>query len=520
MTKWALICAVLVGLCAIPTSGRAAFPGDNGMIAYSQRGGISLLNPYDRSSQAVTGNRELFEPSWSADGTRLVARSGDVSIGSPTWIVLVDLAGNVGFVPNTLGGRSPSWSPDGTRIAFVVSDDATVPGDVFTIAPDGTGKAQVTSTGDSTGVAWSPDGTRLAWSREPGGMWTIAPAGADPVQLTTTPDFAPDWSPDGTRLAFESTRDDPQGGSDVYVMNADGSEQTRLTFDGDFQNESAAPAWSPDGTRIAFHSNRARQPPFFECGPRCYHDIWAIRPDGSGLNNLGGSGTTDEDPSWQPVQLSPGNYARPMGATPMHVSLVPAFRECGAPDRTHGPPLAFGSCSGPALASEWLTVGTPDANGRPARSVGHARMAVAVGDPGTSADEADVHVQVRFSDVLERGTLADYAGELELAADVRLTDRLSGATDEGGEFAATVVDQPDYGIPLRFAVPCVSTPNPQTGGSCAVDTTFDAVLPGVVHEKGRSIWQLGQMRVRDGGEDGAAASDGNTLFAVQGVFAP
>src|SRR6185295_7840670 len=64
-------------------------------------------------------------------------------------------------------------------------------------------------------------------------------------------DGEPAWSPDGTKIAFTSTRD---GNSDIYVMNADGSEQTRLTHASANDGEAT---WSPDGTRIAFASVEA-----------------------------------------------------------------------------------------------------------------------------------------------------------------------------------------------------------------------------------------------------------------------
>lgn len=56
----------------------------------------------------------------------------------------------------------------------------------------------------------------------------------------------PAWSPDGRRIAFSSD-------SDIYVMNADGSEVRQLT---DHEAVDRTPAWSPDGSRIAFSSNR------------------------------------------------------------------------------------------------------------------------------------------------------------------------------------------------------------------------------------------------------------------------
>ena len=50
--------------------------------------------------------------------------------------------------------------------------------------------------------------------------------------------------------------------------------------------------------------------------------------------------------------------------------------------------------------------------------------------------------------------------------------------------------------------------------------TADAVTPGSVPEGKRSIWELGQVQVFDGGPDGVASTPGNSLFAVQGVFVP
>ena len=68
-------------------------------------------------------------------------------------------------------------------------------------------------------------------------------------------------------------------------------------------------------------------------------------------------------------------HPRPVGATPTRVSLVPAYAPCAAPNRTHGPPLAFASCNPPAQTSAQATVGTPDAFGGGANSTGYLRLA-------------------------------------------------------------------------------------------------------------------------------------------------
>src|SRR6187401_1442248 len=67
-------------------------------------------------------------------------------------------------------------------------------------------------------------------------------------------------------------------------------------------------------------------------------------------------------------------HPRPKGATPMHISLVPAYGACAAPNRTHGPPLAFASCNPPTQTSAQATVGTPDAFGGAANSISFLRL--------------------------------------------------------------------------------------------------------------------------------------------------
>ena len=208
------------------------------------------------------------------------------------------------------------------------------------------------------------------------------------------------------------------------------------------------------------------------------------------------------------------NYPRPKGATPTRVSLVPAFSQCTSPNRTHGPALAFASCNPPAQQSAQLTVGTPDANSNAANSAGYVRFGTLIGDPGTPADEADVTLRVELTDVRRRSDLADYTGQLEARAPIRITDR-DNPPPAGGSAAATVQD-----AAFAWTVPCSATADTTVGATCAVATSADAVTPGVIKEGMRSIWQLGQVQVFDGGADGQASTTPNTLFATQGVFVP
>jgi hypothetical protein len=205
-----------------------------------------------------------------------------------------------------------------------------------------------------------------------------------------------------------------------------------------------------------------------------------------------------------------GGYPRPKGASPAHISLVPAFQNCSSPNRTHGAPFAQPSCSPPVQASSFLTIGSPDANGEGANSTGSMQFTTVVGNASTPADEADVKVRADITDVRNKTGLGDYTGQLKLTSDIRITDRDNGPTE-----LATAQD-----LPLSYTLPCVTTTSTTIGSTCSINTTADAVAAGTVKESMRAIWQLGKVNVFDGGADGLASTNPNTLFLTQGYFVP
>jgi hypothetical protein len=207
-----------------------------------------------------------------------------------------------------------------------------------------------------------------------------------------------------------------------------------------------------------------------------------------------------------------GIYARPKGATPFLVPLVVAYKDCTSANTVHGAPLSGPSCNPPVPTSSWLTVGTPDANGEGAKSVGALAARVVVGNSATAADEADVKLQLSITDVRNKSGLGDYAGELDAKLDVRVTDRLNGSApvDPG-----TIAD-----FPFGFTGVCATTADTTVGSTCTANTTADAIVPGVIAEGQRAVWQIGTVQVFDGGSDGVATTGPNTLFERQGIFVP
>jgi hypothetical protein len=213
-------------------------------------------------------------------------------------------------------------------------------------------------------------------------------------------------------------------------------------------------------------------------------------------------------------------FPRPKGATPLRASLVPAYNACTSPNRTHGTPLAFDSCSPPVRSSGPLTIGSSDANGFAANSVAFVRYAVLSGDPSSPPDDADVSISVGITDVRNHPSGSDYSGRLLVIAPLKITDNANAA--EMPEPGTTQVQ------PFQFPVQCAVTVDATRGAECNLTTTYDALIPGAVTERQRAIWALDQVQVKDAGPNGTGyascpptCGDGDeTVFLRQGIFIP
>lgn len=187
--------------------------------------------------------------------------------------------------------------------------------------------------GDGTGPAGSSPGEGFVMLKNAGAggveIFSMRTDGTGLRQLTDTDgeNFLPEWSPDARRIAFVSTRDTVPGErrvGQVYVMNADGTNQKRLT-DRSAGYVDGSLDWSPDGKQIVYVCRELND--FQE-------QLCVMGADGAGRRRLLPAGWRGIDPAWSPdgrtIAFSGtepnGGYLHlwgvpPEGGTPRQISV-------------------------------------------------------------------------------------------------------------------------------------------------------------------------------------------------------
>jgi Tol biopolymer transport system component len=264
----AVAVAVAAWVTVTPQPAMAAFPGQNGRIAF--------MKPDSNG----------FEQTWVADknlSNRVKLTSGSADSG---WAV---------------------WKPGGAKLAFDSNradpdpTDSRAINDIFKMNPDGTGVVKLTHSEDFSGdPGWSPDGSKIAFDsdRRNGAerqeIYVMNADGTNVRRVSTLPegaqgDFAPRFSPDGQRLVFTRYRGDPKPAA-LFTIRIDGSDLRRLT---PWDNGAGDADWSPSGKKLVFEAYPKKG---------CNGDIYTVDSDGQHLTNI-----TDNrcrggiaDPVWSP----------------------------------------------------------------------------------------------------------------------------------------------------------------------------------------------------------------------------
>lgn len=308
----AAIGACLATLLAVSGKAEAAFPGANGKIAFAAEpcdasfgcdgdSEIFTLRPDGSGRRQLTDNGFFdYSPNVSPDGRRIAfasERFGDVDIYtmSPSGGGVKNLTKN-----SRIHDNDPAWSPDGSKIAFSSYRDGSE--GIYAMNADGTGVNRIARYEDPDffvrELTWSPDGAKIAFtgttesdSGESNDVYVASADGSGQTARLTdgagaTYNECPSWSPDGSKIAFTSSTG---GNYEVFVMDADGTDERNLTDSADASEYRAA--WSPDGRRMAYAV----------LDPAGKADLWVMNADGSGRKNITDAPTLNEsEPDWGP----------------------------------------------------------------------------------------------------------------------------------------------------------------------------------------------------------------------------
>lgn len=232
-------------------------------------------------------------PSWSGNASGIVFHSNQDGYNQ-LYMMDADGTDQTRFLNSSTIDEWPSWSPDSNKIAFSRIVDSR--SEVFVVDANGSGVTRMTYTTGSTGdfnhgcwpSGWSPDSARILYYCYLDGydqLWMMNADGSNQHKLTSDAywNAIPTLSPDGSQIAFASFRD---GNYETYIMDADGTHQTRLTFDA---AEDWRPRWSEDGSKIIFESQRDGR-----------RQIYWMNLDGSNQVRLTDNTANDHQPAWRP----------------------------------------------------------------------------------------------------------------------------------------------------------------------------------------------------------------------------
>jgi Tol biopolymer transport system component len=313
--------AVLVLVLVVnPQPAKAAFPGQNGKIAFATDRHATTNNPFNYEIYTInstgTGSARRTdnpawdrEPAYSPDGTKIAFQS-DRSGNEDIWIINSTGTPNPKQITSDAArDLDPNWHPDGNRIIFA-SNRGGGNEQIWEVDSTGTeGNPQKISAASARHLepAYRSDGKSIVFQFDGGvnpvpnwNIWTMRPGSPGSYERVTDDprdDEEPAYSPDGSRVAFASERFDPPPSPPV---NVDLLSATPTGVEDDLveilnrQLFSLAvdekPAFSPDGSKIVFDSNRSGN-----------YDIWIVNCSFQEptLTRITNNPATDYAPDWQ-----------------------------------------------------------------------------------------------------------------------------------------------------------------------------------------------------------------------------
>jgi TolB protein len=276
------------------------------------------LNTWSRNPHYQLALTSIL-PSFSPRGDRFVTTGrSPTSLGATLQIANAEVnKADVLYQNPARNVMAPQWSPRGDRIVFgigiynlffnafqglVLKPEDRIEGgaQIAVVNPDGTGYREVTSGANNNGLpSMGPDGERFVYRTfgpDGEGLRIMNLATGVVTKLTDGYDNFPFWSPRGDLIMFSRAA---KGDYEIYTIRPDGTGLKRLTFS---KGNDAHMAWSPDGEHIVFASTRLgfKDECTYTDAPQPYGELFVMRYDGSGVEQITDNQWEDGTPAWRP----------------------------------------------------------------------------------------------------------------------------------------------------------------------------------------------------------------------------
>jgi len=249
-----------------------AFPGSNGLIAYScNTSDLCKVNPDGSSAQTLINGAS--DPAWSPSGAKIAYRNttdGDIYTAN------ADGSNQQLFVED---GQQPTWSNDNSAIAFIDKF-----GHLAVKTTSSTYNPATTLTQDSD-PSISPNGQTIVYSAFVGGaqqLMRVPLAGGAATQLTNTNDDpqSPSWSPDGSTILFETDNGISKMANTQYATATQLISSTTVSD----------PRYSPGGDKFTYATDAGA--------------LFVANADGTGQTQIVTSLAVAATPDWGSATLS------------------------------------------------------------------------------------------------------------------------------------------------------------------------------------------------------------------------
>lgn len=261
---------------------------------------VSILSPREkpqiyrvdfdgRNLQRLTDSGWYYLPTWSPDGKQIAF----LSHGTPTnmrlfrgtlQLYVMDADGeNLRLLAEDVGENPPRWSPDSGELLFTSYNNNPEGGIYMVSLSDGQIREVINGGGFPD---WSADGRQIVFIASDKGdsqIYVVDAAGGERRAIANAAWISsPRWSPDNQRILFEN--------EGLFVASNDG--EIKLAFNYNKRTlypKEYYPAWSPDGNKIAFSSWEGNQ-----------REIYVMDADGSDLRRLTWNDVDDLYFAWRP----------------------------------------------------------------------------------------------------------------------------------------------------------------------------------------------------------------------------